>query len=114
MQTASLLLSVIPDVENNKLIITGKIFEYIGAGRPVFLVGPSDCDAARIVSISQSGTIHGYNEKEKMKQTLLYQYDLFKNGRNQNVDSLKEKYSRKNLTGELAELLDKLTTKKQG
>lgn len=112
MQTASLLLSVIPDVENNKLIITGKIFEYIGAGRPIFLVGPSDCDAARIVAISQSGAIHGYDDKEKMKQTLLHQYELFKNGKNESLTSYKEKYSRKNLTGELASILDSLTLNK--
>lgn len=109
MQTASLLLSVIPDVANNKLIITGKIFEYIGSGRPVFLIGPADCDAARIVTESEGGDIHDYAQKDKMKQTLLRHYRLYQAGTDTAILSQKDRYSRKNLTGQLANILDSLT-----
>ncbi len=111
MQTASLLLSVIPDVANNKLIITGKIFEYIGAGRPVVLVGPADCDAALIVSAAHAGTIHAYAEKERMKETLLREYNVWRSGGTSVPAAGKEQYSRRNLTGRLAAILDSLTTK---
>ena len=112
MQTASMLLSVIPDVANNKLIITGKIFEYIGSGRPIFLIGPMDCDAAKIVADSHSGDIHSYSDKDKMKQTLLHHYSLYQQGGDTNLTSRKDKYSRKNLTGELAKVLNNLTGSK--
>lgn len=111
MQTASLLLSVIPDVANNKLIITGKIFEYIGAGRPVFMIGPADCDAARIVSAAQAGTIHDYRDKEKMQATLLRSYQAWRSGQNDGAATGQELYSRRLLTGKLAALLDSLTAK---
>lgn len=111
MQTASLLLSVIPDVANNKLIITGKIFEYIGAGRPVLLIGPADCDAALIVSAARAGTIHGYGEKDRMKETLRQEYQLWRSGHTPVAAAGKEQYNRRNLTGKLAALLDSLSAK---
>ena len=109
MQTASLLLSVIPDVANNKLIITGKIFEYMGAGRPIFLIGPPDSDAAIVVNNSQSGSIHDYREKDKMKESLLKYYQQFKSGVYNEVPKNIEAYSRKQLSGRLAGILDSLT-----
>lgn len=113
MQTASLLLSVIPDVANNKLIITGKIFEYIGAGRPVFLVGPANCDAALIVSAAQAGTIHDYTAQDKMKATLRTAYTAWRSGDTGTPASGKDQYNRRNLTGKLAGLLDRLTSSQQ-
>ena len=112
MQTASLLLSVIPDVANNKLIITGKIFEYMGAGRPIFLIGPTDCDAAIVVADANSGSIHGYQDKEKMKDSLLHYYQQYKAGDKAEISKDIGTYSRKNLTAKLAELLNSLVTYK--
>ena len=111
MQTASLLLSVIPEVANNKLIITGKIFEYMGAGRPIFLIGPTDCDAAIVVANSQSGSIHDYAEKDKMKASLLHYYQLYKTGYASESANNIEVYSRKQLTGKLASVLNSITSK---
>lgn len=108
MQTASILLSVIPDVVNNKLIITGKIFEYIGSGRPVFLIGPHDCDAAIVVTQSNSGRIHDYGEKDQMKTSLLYYYEQFKSDKQTTISSDIEIYSRRKLTQKLAGILDTL------
>lgn len=111
MQTSSLLLSVIPEVANNKLIITGKIFEYMGAGRPIFLIGPTDCDAAVVVADSQSGSIHDYKEKDKMKASLLHYYQLYQSGNKSESGNNIEAYSRKQLTGKLASILNRLTNK---
>jgi glycosyltransferase involved in cell wall biosynthesis len=108
MQTASLLLSIIPDVANNKLIITGKIFEYMGAGRPVFLIGPIACDAAIVIAAARAGTVHDYTEKEKMKASLLKYYKQYKDGYPDSGQTNIEAYSRKQLTGKLATLLDGL------
>jgi len=109
MQTASILLSVIPEVVNNKLIITGKIFEYMGSGRPIFLIGPTDCDAAVVVSDSHSGRIHDYQAKEAMKASLLSYYRQFISGEGIKSSIGIELYSRKQLTGRLAALLNDLT-----
>lgn len=110
MQTAALLLSVIPDVPNNHLIITGKIFEYIGAHRPVFLIAPYHSDPAQIISEAGCGEVHHYTEKDKMKSSLLNYYRLFQSGAPEVNNISAEKYERRQLTGKLAGLLERLTS----
>ncbi len=47
---------LIPDLPNNKGILTGKIFEYLGSGRPIWGFGPTDGDAQDILLQSQAGS----------------------------------------------------------
>ena len=105
MQSAAILLSVIPQVANNNLILTGKIFEYIGAGRPILLVGPIDCDAAKLIAESNTGVAHHYTDTALMKKTLLHYYKL---GLNTNDSGDIAMYSRKSLTKKMAEVLEGL------
>jgi glycosyltransferase involved in cell wall biosynthesis len=111
MQSSSLLLSVIPNLANNKLIVTGKIFEYIGTGRPVFLVAPLDSDAAHIIAGSEAGYIHDYNDGNKMKLSLMQSYQAYTQGLESATHSNREQYNRRNLTGTLAGILDSLLAK---
>lgn len=55
MRDSSLLLLLIPDTLHAKGILTGKLFEYLGAGIPVVGVGPADGDAARILADTGTG-----------------------------------------------------------
>ena len=112
MQTASVLLSPIHQVANNKLVVTGKIFEYVGAGRPVFLIAPLDSDAALLISKVDGGTVHDYNDKEKMKTSLILYYRQFLDKTPTKLTNNIESYSRKQLTGKLAAILNNLTDKK--
>ena len=70
MQTADLLLLVIPDTEDNELIITGKIFDYIGAQKPILCIGPKKGDAAQIISDFELGYNFNYDEKYNLKNKL--------------------------------------------
>ena len=49
MLKTTVLLLIIPDHQSNKTILTGKLFEYIAAGKPVICLGPSDGDAAESI-----------------------------------------------------------------
>jgi len=49
MMEASLLLLIIPDHPTSKMIITGKLFEYIATGKPVLFIGPPDGEAAQLL-----------------------------------------------------------------
>lgn len=55
MANADALLLVIPNVENSELILTGKLFEYLAAGRPIIMVGPANGDAAEIIQDCKAG-----------------------------------------------------------
>ena len=81
----------------------------MGSGRPIFLIGPTDCDAAIVVNNSQSGSVHDYNEKDKMKDSLLKYYQQYKTGVTDETPKNIEAYSRKQLAGRLAEILNSLT-----
>ena len=57
LQTSDALLLLIPDLPNNKGILTGKIFEYLGSGRPIWGFGPTDGDAQEILTQSAAGAL---------------------------------------------------------
>ena len=50
MIKARILLLIIPEIENNKGILTGKLFEYLATGNPILNIGPKDGDAATILN----------------------------------------------------------------
>lgn len=69
LQTADALMLLIPDLPNNKGILTGKIFEYLGSGRPIWGFGPTDGDAQDILLQSQAGSL--FESASDASRTLL-------------------------------------------
>ncbi len=59
---ASVLLLLINNTPNAKLILTGKLFEYLASGRPIVCIGPADGDAAGIVRETHCGTVFDFTE----------------------------------------------------
>ncbi|MCW5909383.1 MAG: glycosyltransferase family 4 protein [Chitinophagales bacterium] len=70
MQTCNLLLFLIPNVPDNKLILTGKLFEYLGSGTPLISFGPVDGDAAEILKQTGRTPMIAYNDFEETKKQL--------------------------------------------
>ena len=104
-----LLLLLMPDSEPRaKGLLTGKLFEYLASGRPILCIGPEDGDAARVINEANAGTTIGFDDKDKMKDTLKSLYQKYLNHNlpnNPNADI--ERYSRRALAGEYASLLEK-------
>ena len=102
----SLLLIEI-DSSETKSIIPGKLFEYMVAERPIIAIGPKDSDFAEIIKETNTGSFFKYDEKERLKLEIFEFYTLFqKNKLTINAFGL-QKYSRKNLTQDLAKILFK-------
>ncbi len=91
---------------NAKGIITGKLFEYLAAGRPILGIGPADGDAAEIINDTKAGLISGFGDNNKLKNNILALYQNYKKGKLQIRSGDFSKYSRKNLTENLVELLN--------
>lgn len=106
--SAQILLLVINDTWNAKSILTGKIFEYIASSRPVLCIGPHDGDAAEIINGSGAGVVIDYKEVAEMKRVLIGFYEKYKTGSLHVQASGIEKYSRRALTGKMAELLNQI------
>lgn len=105
---SQLLLLAINNVPSAKGILTGKLFEYLQANRPILGVGPTDGDAAEIIKRTNSGIMIDFDAAAQMKEEILRYYEMFKNAElnlgNQNI----KKYHRKELTKELSEILASL------
>lgn len=107
-QSAILLLAINKDSPNAKGILTGKFFEYLASGRPIFAICPSEGDLAQILEESQAGFISEYDDLEQIKKVVLMMYEKYlSNDLNNNPIGI-EKYSRKHLTGQLADVLNKM------
>ncbi len=106
--TSQLLLLVVNNVPSKKGIITGKIFEYLQANRPILAIGPEDGDLSEIIYETQSGKIFDYSEYFKLKEQLLFWYQQYKLN-NLHITSINtEQYHRKNLTQELSIIIKNL------
>ena len=107
-QSSQVLVLLINNSGNAKGILTGKFFEYLAAKRPILAVGPIDGDAAHILNETGAGKMLDFEDEKATKQTILDYYSRFKAG-SLNVESTSvERFSRKSLTRELADLLNTL------
>ena len=104
-QRSQLLLLAINKVPSAKGIITGKIFEYLQARRPILGIGPTDGDAANIISETKSGIMVDFDDVVTLKETILEYYQKFKKGNLTVSNSNIEKFHRKKLTRELSVIL---------
>lgn len=107
-QQSQVLLLLLNNTPNAKMILTGKFFEYLAAKRPILCVGPTDGDAAEILHSSNSGLIAGFEDCETMKKNILSYYKDFCSGNLSVQSSGIEAFSRRNLTQKLSEVLDGL------
>lgn len=80
MHAAHVLLLVIPKMNPNKGIIPGKIFEYVGSGRPILGIGPVDSDAAQIIWSTGRGAFFDYDDAEGMQAFLQHPEDFLTEG----------------------------------
>lgn len=64
-----LILSHMGNKINDKAVVTGKLYEYIGAGRWIFAIGRTDGDCAEIIQKNDIGTICE-NKKEDILKPL--------------------------------------------
>lgn len=80
MQQAALLFLIIPQTERNEGILTGKLFEYIGAKRPILAIGPKNGAAARVIQDLESAKMFDYEETDFMCDWILDIYRRWKNG----------------------------------
>jgi glycosyltransferase involved in cell wall biosynthesis len=67
---STILLLVIPEVKNDKGILTGKLFEYLASGKPIICIGPKDGEAAEIISECDAGKTFDRNDAEELSRFL--------------------------------------------
>lgn len=103
MINASGLLFIIPDTNDNKKIITGKIFEYLASKTPIISIGPTNGDAADILSDCKRSPMIDYSNSTEIKKRIFSLYSEWKEqGRTTEIgNNAHERFSRQQLSKEL-------------
>ena len=88
-----------------KATLTGKLFEYLAASKPILMIGPADGQAADVVR-DAGGFVFDFNAVAQIKMGLL---NLF-NNRNVKFDTANiNQYSRKELTRKMSLMLSEIS-----
>ncbi len=112
MMLSTILLLVIPEVENNKGILTGKLFEYLNTRKPILGLGPEDGDAAVIINQCNAGKMFERTNLEEINSFLDNNLKLWKEGNlKSNVSTAVDDYSRRQQTKVLAGIINQKEVK---
>ena len=99
MINSDLLLLIIPNTENNKGILTGKLFEYIATGNPIIYIGPEDGDAVEILKKTEGISYLNFNSEKNIIP--FFSSVLKKSKKSKQINYI---YSRRNLAETFAKL----------
>jgi glycosyltransferase involved in cell wall biosynthesis len=105
---SDVLLLIIDNIPNNKGILTGKLFEYIGTRKPIFAIGPIGGDAHVILKETNSGKMIDYENNEGAYSLLKEMYENWENDISPYTFEA-EQFSRKQLTKKLANIFEETT-----
>ncbi len=105
-ESAQVLLLLINNVPSAKGILTGKIFEYLQAKRPILAIAPKNGDLDTLLNKTKAGYLIDFGNKTALKKTILSLYQNYKNNK-LIINSINiEQYHRKELTKELVKILN--------
>lgn len=110
MANAQVNLIILADKPESQGVFSGKIFDYIGAERPILGIMPSNGVASNLINDNNIGKSYNHGEVENVYEFLKDQYEKWINNEDTNTNSI-EKCSdldRKNLTKKLAGFFDEI------
>jgi glycosyltransferase involved in cell wall biosynthesis len=107
------LLLLIPEADGRgRGVLSGKVFEYLAAERPILAAVPPDGAAAELLRESRAGVVVAPDDEEAMRLALADLEARYRAGSLDGTllpDELKERLSRRARAEELADLLRSLT-----
>ncbi len=70
MQQSDINVVVVHRSEDSRILIPGKLYDYLNAGKPVMVIGPPDGDTAAIVRQCRIGQTFDYTDETGLEQWL--------------------------------------------
>jgi hypothetical protein len=108
MVQSPILLLPLNNTPNNAGVLSGKLFEYLAAKRPILGVGLPNADAASILKETQAGVMVDFDDYEGTKNLVLDLYAQYKSNTLTIQSNSIDKYSRENCAGAYTKLLDEI------
>jgi glycosyltransferase involved in cell wall biosynthesis len=110
MATAHMLLLPSNRTEVGAGFVPTGLFEYMSTGRPILHIGPPEGDAGRILSDTGTGIALASTDFHGVKTLITDWYEMHKKGHLALESTNLDQYSVRNLTSQLAGLLDEVVT----
>jgi len=109
MQESDLLLLFLEQVAGYEGHIPGKLFEYISTQNRILGLGNTAGESAQILEKTNTGRIFKPENEKEIKKQLVTEFQNWQNGEIAKIDAASiEKYSRKQLTQQLANLFSEI------
>ena len=110
---ARVLLLLLNDTPTVKGVLTGKLFEYLAARRPILAIGTPDGDAARVLRETGAGTMCGFGDKAAMRTAIQALFADYLAGKPMGggYDRQIARFTRRGAAAETATLLDSMINK---
>lgn len=109
MKSANVLFTCLPTQKHSKIMISGKLLEYMATGNPILCIGDPKSDAAVMLSTSPNSLVCAPDQIIKIAQYINQKYVDWSNGKlNTEIPKQVKKLSRYKTTAQLAELIKKL------
>lgn len=106
-QEASVLLLAIDDIPNAGFVLTSKLFEYIGASRPILCIGPTGGNLENIISGITQSKLVDFGNIQTMIETLEFYLEAFNSKQLDDVSG-GEKFSIQHTTAQLSDIMKKI------
>lgn len=106
-ESAQLLLLLLNDVPASKGIVTGKVFEYFRAKRPILAIGPRDGDLDNLLRETKTGHLYDFGDKQRLKEGVLDAFNRYKKGELFSNSKKVSNFHRRSLTEELSMIIEK-------
>jgi len=106
LKSSSLLLLVLNNTPNLKGILTGKLFEYLAARRPILCFGTHDGDAAKVILNTKSGNVFESRQSSELLRYINNMLVQYNSGGIPNCIGEIDNYSREYQTDQLVEILN--------
>lgn len=105
---SAVLLLLVNNTSNASWILPGKMYEYFSAQKPILALGNKNSDANDMLEDCGYKSFMSYTDARGIKDAVDELYDLYRKD-NLSVSTEKiNRYTRKNLTGQLSVILDEL------
>jgi glycosyltransferase involved in cell wall biosynthesis len=111
-QAAQVLLLLVNDSPNAKGIVTGKVFEYLAAKRPILAVGPVGGDLDNLLKETGAGILLPFDSENEIFEGLKWFWEGYKSNWDTFYPKKVQQYSRQELTRRMAGLMDELVDSK--
>jgi glycosyltransferase involved in cell wall biosynthesis len=103
------LLLLIPDADGRgKGVLSGKVFEYLAAGRPVLALVPADGVAAELIRETGAGVVVAPDDVDGIREALVAMHGQYRDGGLLSVElarDVRDRLSRRARVEEAADLL---------